>query len=276
MVVLPKIVAYSTILRFVVLITFSLYLQTANTNTIMCFTSSKDEDLEKAKRATRDLVGMKIKNQRRFKASYALSAFQNDYLPVFRNSQELEFFSWGFIQPTSYDNKDSAEIKYMTANAKCETIFEKPLYKNAIHERRCLIMIDGFYEWRHAFKKKYPHYIYHKSDPVFFIGGIWNEFANVETGEIKETVSMITTVANPMMEIIHNNKKRMPFIMDANSAFEWLNPNLTQSHLSEMMQPFDEVKMAYHTIGKKLYPNSVETIEPVTYPELSNEQRTLF
>ena len=58
----------------------------------------------------------------------------------------------------------------MTANAKAETLFEKPLYKKAIHENRCLILPDGFYEWQHVFNKTYMHYIYSKTKDYFLIG----------------------------------------------------------------------------------------------------------
>ncbi len=218
----------------------------------------------------------KVKNPERFKPSYKLSAFQNDYLPILRREDTLEFFSWGFIQPTVMDDKESIEIKHMTANAKCETVFEKKLYMEAIHEKRCLILLDGFFEWRHEFKKKYPHYIYHATDPILHIGGIWNEWKNPFTGEIKETVSLITTEANPTMAIIHNQKKRMPLIFDAEAALNWLDDSLNEKQIKDLMKPYADHKMAYHTIGKQLDADSISTILPVHYPELSNEQLGLF
>lgn len=242
----------------------------------MCFTVVKDKNLEKVKKVGAKGDKTQVKDIELFKPSYKLSAFQNDYLPVFRKADTIEFLSWGFIQPQGSDNKDSAEIKFMTANAKAETIFEKKLYGKAILEKRCLIAIDGFYEWRHINQKTFPHFIYHASDPVLLIGGIWNEFVNHDTGEVKQTVSMITTAANPMMEVIHNMKKRMPFILDKETAFNWLNEDLKETEIAELMKPYEENKMKYHTVGRKLYPDSIESIEPVIYQEISNEQQSLF
>lgn len=242
----------------------------------MCFKAAKDNNLNKINKGFAPRVTKKIKGVENFKPSFVLSAFNNDYLPVFRQNDLLEFFSWGFIQPTAQDSKESAEIKFNTANAKCETIFEKPLYSQAIFERRCIIALDGFFEWHHAFKKTYPHYIYHQTQPVLLAGGIWNEWVNAGTGEIKETVSMITTAANPLMEIIHNQKKRMPFLLDDTQAQEWLQPNLTQTQLQEMMRPYAEEKMAYHTIGRQLVPHLESTLEQISYPELSSGQQSLF
>lgn len=242
----------------------------------MCFKAAKDADLNKINKDFAVKVNKKIRGVENFKAAYVLSAFSNDYLPVFRQPDLLEFFSWGFIQPTAQDNRESAEIKYNTANAKCETIFEKPLYRDAILEKRCIITIDGFFEWRHVSGKTYPHYIYNRSGQTLLAGGIWNEWVNPQTGEIKETVSMITTAANPLMETIHNRKKRMPLILDDFTAQEWLNTDLRENQLMEIMRPYPEEKMSYHTVGRNLLPFSEKTIEKTSYPELENEQQSLF
>lgn len=242
----------------------------------MCFKSAKDRDLNKINKGFAKNIDKKIKGPEKFKPSYVLSAFNNDYLPVFRQNDVLEFFSWGFIQPMEQDNKETLEIKYNTANAKCETVFEKRLYREAIYEKRCVIAIDGFFEWRHAFNKTYPHYIYAKNSPVLLVGGIWNEWINPQTGEIRKTVSMLTTVANPLMEVIHNRKKRMPFLMDDETAQEWLQPGLSQKQLQEIMRPWPEENMGWHTVDRKFISDDEVTVQPVIYHELVNEQQTLF
>lgn len=242
----------------------------------MCFTAVKDKDLNKINDGVKKYTKLRLKNPEKFRASYSLSAFNHDNLPVITPERELDFFSWGFIQPTKSDDKESAEIKFMTANAKAETIFEKKLYKEAILNKRCIIALDGFYEWRHVLGKKFPHYIYSRIEPVFYIGGIYNEFKNPDTGEVKNTVSMITTDANPMMAEIHNMKKRMPFILPTEKIMEWINPGLSQEEIMKLMKPYDENLMAFHTVGKKPNPISEESIQPVIYPELTNEQQALF
>lgn len=243
----------------------------------MCYTVVKDKKLDKLNkskfRTDRKIIE---KNKEKFKPSFKLTAFTHDYLPVLKDTETMDFLSWGFVQPVQGDNSDDVEWKLNTANAKCETIFEKKLYKEAIFNQRCLIVVDGFYEWRHEFNKKYPHYIYHKDEPVLFIAGIWQEWRNPLTGEHKETLSMVTTAGNPMMEVIHNRKKRMPLIFDSQFAHNWLENNLTENHLKELMRPFSEEKMAFHTVGKRLEAESSVTISPVVYPELTNQQLGLF
>lgn len=242
----------------------------------MCFTAVKDKDLQKINDGVKKYTKLRLKNPDKFRASYALSAFNHDNLPVITPDRELDFYSWGLIQPTKSDNKESAEIKFMTANAKAETIFEKKLYKSAILNKRCVIALDGFYEWRHVLGKKFPHYIFSNNEPVFYIGGIYNEFKDSITGEMKNTVSIITTDANPMMAVIHNMKKRMPFILPTDKIMDWINPGLSQDEIMKLMKPYDENLMAFHTVGKKLNPLSEVSIVPVSYPELENEQQNLF
>jgi len=243
----------------------------------MCFTAAKDKDLDKINFG-RKKHKFKIRDQYLFKPSYKLLAFKHDYIPVFRNPETLEFFSWTLIQPVKSDFGKNREWKEMTANAKAETIFEKSLYKRAIYENRCVIVIDGFFEWRHLFKPvvRYPHYIYHRNLPVLYIGGIWNEWQNLESGEIKNTVSMITTRANPMMEIIHNQKKSMPFIMDPETALIWLKKDLSHDDLVRLMITYPEEKMAYHTVARNWSPKSPEAIKTFVYPELTSEQLSML
>jgi putative SOS response-associated peptidase YedK len=242
----------------------------------MCFTLSKDKNIDKINKGSGKEVTATIKDLDKFKPSYCLRAFLNDYIPILKKPTELSFASWGFIQPTLRDSKESLEIKHMTGNAKSFDIWDKKLYKKAIFESRCLIAADGFFEWRHEFNKKYPHYIYHASEPVFLIAGIWQVWKNDDTQEIKDTVSMLTIKANPLMAKIHNTKNSMPLILDKKIAFDWLQPDLTKEQIIELMQPLPENKMNAHTVGRKLNPDSIETLKHVDYPELQNEQQKLF
>jgi len=79
--------------------------------------------------------------------------------------------------------------------------------------KRCLVLADGFYEWREEGGKKYPYYISLTSNDAFALAGIWDKWLNSRTGEMKETFSIITTRANPLLERIHNTRKRMPVIL---------------------------------------------------------------
>lgn len=241
----------------------------------MCFTVAIEEDIFSINWGSRHVI-IDSKNQFRFKPGYKIQAFTNDYLPVFKKPGELTFQSWGFIQPVVGDTKRDIEIKHMTGNAKGFEILDKPLYKKAVLTQRCVIAVKGFYEWRHVNKVAFPHFIYQKGKQFTLMGGIWNNFYNQETNETYETVSMLTTPANPTMKKIHNLKEAQPFLIDEDVAEKWLDQNLTRDEIAELIKIYPEEKMSYHTVGKKLDPDSPNSIKPVIYPELANEQTRLF
>lgn len=94
-----------------------------------------------------------------------------------------------------------------------------------------IIPVSGFYEWRHFKKKTYPYFIHPEDLSFFQLAGIWEEWTDKETGEIKRTCSIITTAENPLMEQIHNTKKRMPLILDQEAAIKWVYSELTKEEI---------------------------------------------
>ncbi len=167
---------------------------------------------------------------------------------------------WGFIPHYIHDREalqrfrkggiDSATGKFippiLTLNAIGEELFQKVTYRKAALERRCLVLSSGFYEWRHIFpanKKtgkplktavKYPYHIHFPNKPYFFMAGIWTPWTDKNTGEYVESFAIITTRANPLMEQVHNNKKRMPVILDEALAYEWMFGNLEEARITEI------------------------------------------
>ena len=187
---------------------------------------------------------------------------------------QIQLLNWGLIPSWIKTKTEADKIKSQTLNARSETVFEKPSFRNSIKSQRCLVVADGFFEWMDFAKKKYPHYIYLKDRSVFCFAGIYATWTDKETGECMQTFSILTTAANPMMEKIHNLKKRMPVILPQASYQSWLKKEITPKELSELFNPFPESDMANHTIGKMVnsrYDNNniPEILQPVTYPELA-------
>lgn len=112
--------------------------------------------------------------------------------------------------------------------------------------------MNGFYEWRHFAKKTYPYFIYPKDRSYFCLAGIWEEWTNRETGEIKKTCSIITTAAKSLMEQIHNTKMRMPLILDVADAKRWISPDLTKPDIENLLKPFGASGMDFHTVSRLL------------------------
>jgi putative SOS response-associated peptidase YedK len=100
------------------------------------------------------------------------------------------------------------------------------------------------------------------------MGGIWQPWADRETGEVIETFAIVTTAANELMARVHNKKKRMPLLLDEDHAMRWIDPALTEAGLRELTHfQYPSTGMNVQTIRKD-FRESVDPTEPFQYPEL--------
>ena len=129
-------------------------------------------------------------------------------LPVITNDKSIgfNFFRWGLIPFWAKD----ISIGNKFINARSETILEKPSFRNAFRQRRCLVPADAFYEWKQEVKEKIPYRIFLKNQNIFSMAGIW-EKCKLPNGETIFSFAIITTQPNTLMTKIHN---RMPVILD--------------------------------------------------------------
>ncbi len=214
------------------------------------------------------------KNGQIMKDFYSVSGFAHPDLLVISSEepQYLQQFSWGLIPNWVKEEKKANELADMCLNARSETVFEKPSFRS-ITKKRCILPVDGFFEWRTEGKAKYPYYIYPKKDEGFTLGCLYDTWTNRTTGEIINSFSILTTEANPLMAQIHNSKLRMPLILSDEVAGKWLDPSLKQNELLGLMKPYPEAQMQAHTISKLITSrtqssNVPEVIQPFEYPEL--------
>ncbi len=153
----------------------------------------------------------KFEEPERFIPIYHVSAFKTPFLPIIASddSSKIRFFQWGLIPFWVKDEQAARKIQFQTFNAKAETIHEKPSFRNSIKTKRCLVLIDGFYEWHEHTTSgtKIPYYIKLKTQSLFALAGIWDTWKNQKTGQLKHTFSIVTTEANPLLAKIHNTKK---------------------------------------------------------------------
>jgi putative SOS response-associated peptidase YedK len=154
------------------------------------------------------------------------NGFTNPLTPIITNTQKnnIQLYSWGLIPSWAKDES----FRKNTLNARIESLEEKPSYRNYI-KNRCLIVVDGFYEWKWldpAGKDKLQYLITLPNEELFAFAGIYSSWTNKLTGEVINTYSMVTTEANELMAEVHNTKKRMPVILTKENEQDWLNPNV--------------------------------------------------
>lgn len=168
---------------------------------------------------------------------------------------------WGFIPSFVKDEKEFP----LLINARSETAYEKPSFRNAIRRRRCLFVADAFYEWMklddvarpakvdagfasgRATKKtiKRPYRIFRPDQPLA-MGGIYETWASRDGSEI-DTCAILTTSANGLLSAIYD---RMPVILDPEDFDAWLSPETGQDHVLRLMRPASEDALVMEPIEK--------------------------
>ena len=222
------------------------------------------------------------------KAVYHASGFSHPELPVFTADAPhlIQFFEWGLIPFWVKDFKLAFSLREKTLNARGETIFEKKSFKAAAKYRRCLVMVDGFYEHHHFNGKTYPYHIKLKNEEPMILAGLWETWESQQTGEIRQTVSIVTTRGNDLLKDIHNNPKlaepRMPLILPKENEMDWLKPiesKFDMEDVKKVIRPFSGEMEAYtvpRIRGKFASGNEPKTAEYHSYPDLEVKQNKLF
>ena len=203
---------------------------------------------------------------------YLVSGFSHPRLAVVREDGVF-LHEWGLIPSWVKNEAIADDLRSKTLNAVGETAFEKPSFRKSIASQRCLLPVSGFYEWREANGIKYPYYIQLQEQDYFSLGSLYDTWINRETGEIRNTFSIITTPANPLMEKIHNLKKRMPLILSPDDEMKWLDSTLKTDSVKELIKPFPEKRMKAYTISRmannaRTNRDIPEIMNPVDYGEL--------
>lgn len=176
-------------------------------------------------------------------------------------NQRLDYYVWGLIPSWAKD----PSIGNRMINARAETLAEKPSFRSAFRRRRCLILADGFYEWKSADgrKSKMPMFIHLKENKPFAFAGLW-EVWNSPDGSQIYSATIITTQPNSLVESIHN---RMPVILPEAAYEHWLFPGETDPRdLAPLLNPFPEESMQAYPISTLVNSpqNDVpQVIEPV-------------
>lgn len=194
--------------------------------------------------------------------------------------------TWGLVPFWVKDKKEKSTTWNKTLNARGETIFKLPSFRQSAKEKRCLIQVDGFYEHHHYGGQTYPFYITRINNGPITLAGLWSDWKDGEDGSRWNTFAIVTTKANPIMAKIHNNPKlkepRMPLILPNEIANEWLTPydeelwgKGQKKALEELIRPYTEEELDYHTVDRlrgKGYRGNVPGIsEAFEYPELQIE-----
>ena len=164
-----------------------------------------------------------------------------------------EVMRWGLIPFWAKDLKVGARM----INAVGETVSTKPAFRAAFKKRRCLVLANGFYEWKKDGNRRLPTYIYSKNNEPLAFAGLWETWKSSESPVVR-SCTIVTTSANSFIEPLHN---RMPVILSGETQALWLDP-LTEdpANLEPLLIPAPEELLTSHRVAETV--NSVKNQGP--------------
>lgn len=170
--------------------------------------------------------------------------------PVVRPSgggRRIDALRWGLVPSWSKDTSIASKL----INARGETLAEKPSFRDAFAERRCLVPADGFYEWRMEDGAKQPFRIGFRGGRPFAFAGLWESWTAPEgadnAGETVETFTIVTTDANAKLRPIHH---RMPVIVDPVDYETWTTG--TPEAAKTVIRPYPPDDMAFYRVTTRV------------------------
>jgi putative SOS response-associated peptidase YedK len=167
-------------------------------------------------------------------------------IPDGEGDRQFTYLYWGLIPSWSKDPTIGARM----INARAETVQEKPSFRTAFKKRRCLVVADGFYEWKGTGKSKQPYFFYvgnsGEQRHPFAFAGLWEHWRSPE-GDTVNSCTILTTEANNVLRPVHD---RMPVILHPENYDQWLDPDFQKPEpLQSLLRPYDTDPMGSHAVS---------------------------
>ncbi len=166
--------------------------------------------------------------------------------------------------------------KLSTINARSETVFKSPLFRDLVLRQRCIVPLSGFYEWKRTGETKRPFKIHLQDEPIMSVAGIWDTW-RPGTSDERRSFSILTTSANEFMREIHD---RMPVILDRDDEEEWLDPRVREPDaLRGLLKPCPSSwlkAVEVSTLVNSSKNDSPALLEPVDSSASAGATRMLF
>lgn len=177
-----------------------------------------------------------------------------------RKERELKLLQWGFVASWTQGGR-------LLVNVQSENIGEKPILQESFEKWRCLIPVDGFYEWRHQAKETHPYYIQMKDKKPFALAGLWAT-QKLEDKTL-DACAILTTMPNEVVRAVHD---RMPVIVDPQYYDVWLNSDDVRDfkEIEKLFRPYPPEEMEAHQVGawvNNVTHDDEKCIEPSNEPE---------
>ena len=187
-------------------------------------------------------------------------------IPALLNNGNYLYTHFGYL-PSWASSKASMNI-----NARSETVFEKKTFRDSFKYKRCIIPINGFFEWAKEDKEKTPYLVSNVKNDYLALAGIWDEYFDIDLNMKIVTVALITCDANEKLGRIHH---RMPVVLEKKDFNTWLkSDDLKEVNKLFNIYPNEKIKMYEVTseVNKVLF-NEASCIEKVEKIEKKTEEK---
>jgi putative SOS response-associated peptidase YedK len=158
---------------------------------------------------------------------------------------------WGLLPPSPRRTKNPL------INARAETIRVNPLFRAALERRRCLVPVDGFYEWQRLADRRQPYFIRRLDGGPLTLAGIWAPWGETPDGSVVGTCTIVTTTPLPEISWLHD---RMPLVLASSQWAAWLDPGTARSAIDELLHSETTVALETREVG--LFVNNVRNDGP--------------
>ncbi|XP_042518563.1 abasic site processing protein YoqW isoform X2 [Macadamia integrifolia] len=195
------------------------------------------------------------------------------YMPVVRREDGsggegfvLHCMKWGLIP--SFTKQTEKPDHFRMFNARSESIGEKASFRRLVPNNRCLVAVEGFYEWKKDGTKKQPYYIHFKDERPLVFAALYDSWKNSE-GEVLYTFTIVTTCSSSSLQWLHD---RMPVILgNEGSTDAWLNGSL--SKLDSVLKPYGDPDLVWNPVTLAMGKTSFNGPECIKEIQLKSEEK---
>lgn len=251
----------------------------------MCYSTALRKEREEIEQRLYREIEAHFKIPLEYQPTFHLNGFTHGNLYIIKMDEPESIYpaSWGLVPDWAIHDPEGFRKKSNTLNARSETIFDKPSFKDSANDKRCLILSDGFYEPHHENGVSIPNFCYqpskeHPEGDLFMFAGLYNELEEGLDPILDDklfTTTILTTEANPFFAEVHNKKKRMPLVLSNDHYEDWLDDGLNTSSVRELMaHGFTSEEFKAHPVSRDLYKKGIDTNKPYIVEPL--EKGSLF
>lgn len=161
------------------------------------------------------------------------------------SAPRFELLEWGLL-PSWAKNRNATR---RPINARAETVAEKPMFRDLLRSRRCVVPADGYYEWRTTSSGKVPFWFHLKSEEPFFLAGLWDSWHEGRSDAVTSYILM-TTEPNQVAAKVHD---RMPVLLHARDVPRWLDATVTgPDEIVDLLRPYPAEEMEARPVSRRV------------------------